>query len=76
MSGAGRTGPGETVDHAAGVLLDRVEGEVVSAGDVVATVHAGDAARLPAAVDELRAALGTGPGRGPAGEVADRLRGW
>ncbi|MCT1640414.1 thymidine phosphorylase [Dietzia cinnamea] len=76
LSGAGRTGPGETVDHAAGVLLDRVEGEVVSAGDVVASVHAGDAARLPAAVDELRAALGTGPGRGPAGEVADRLRGW
>ncbi|EFV91939.1 hypothetical protein ES5_08426 [Dietzia cinnamea P4] len=49
---------------------------MVRPGDVVATVHAGDERRLPAAVDELRAALGTGPGRGPAGEVADRLRGW
>ncbi|MBS7549465.1 thymidine phosphorylase [Dietzia sp. Marseille-Q0999] len=76
LSGAGRSRPGEAVDHAAGVLLHRVEGEVVRAGDVVATVHAGDERRLPAAVDELRAALGTGPGRGPAGEVADRLRGW
>ncbi|MBC7307563.1 MAG: thymidine phosphorylase [Dietzia sp.] len=76
LSGAGRSRPGEAVDHAAGVLLHRVEGEVVRPGDVVATVHAGDERRLPAAVDELRAALGTGPGRGPAGEVADRLRGW
>ncbi|AWH91580.1 thymidine phosphorylase [Dietzia lutea] len=76
LSGAGRSRPGEAVDHAAGVLLHRVEGEAVRAGDVVATVHAGDERRLPAAVDELRAALGTGPGRGPAGEVADRLRGW
>lgn len=76
LAGAGRTRPGESVDPAAGVVMHHVEGDDVRAGDVVATVHAGDERRLPAAVDELRAALGTGPGRGPAGEVADRLRGW
>lgn len=81
LSGAGRSRPGEAVDHAAGVLLHRVEGEVVSAGDVVATVHAGDADRLPGALAELAGALDIGAGeprsdRGPAGAVLERLRGW
>lgn len=85
LSGAGRSRPGEAVDHAAGVLLHRVEGETVGAGDVVATVHAGDADRLPGALAELEGALDIGAGepgsgrdrgRGPAGVVLERLRGW
>ena len=76
LSGAGRTRPGEAVDPGAGVMLHRVEGEHVRVGEVVATVHAGDTARLPAALDEVAAAFGTGPDRGPAGVVTERLRGW
>ena len=79
LSGAGRTRPGEAVDPAAGVLLHRVEGDRVSAGETVATVHAGDPTRIPAAVAELSAALGigaVGTSRGPAGVVQDRIRGW
>ncbi|MDX2356716.1 thymidine phosphorylase [Dietzia sp. PP-33] len=79
LAGAGRTRPGEAVDPTAGVLLHRVEGDVVREGEVVATVHAGDPERLPAALSELEGAVGTGgPGtsRGPAGTVLGRLRGW
>ena len=76
LSGAGRTRPGEAVDPGAGVVLRRVEGDHVRAGDVVATVHANAEERLPGALDELAAAFGTGSDRGPAGAVAERLRGW
>ena len=79
LSGAGRSRPGQAVDPAAGVLLQRLEGEEVSAGDVVATVHSGDAERIPTAVAELGRALELNvgqPGRGPAGVVVERLRGW
>ncbi|HJC28828.1 MAG TPA: thymidine phosphorylase [Candidatus Dietzia intestinipullorum] len=79
LSGAGRTRPGESVDPAAGVRLERVEGEHVRGGEPVATVHAGDPARLPAALDELSGALAIGgpeTARGPAGVVLERHRGW
>ncbi|EYT64165.1 pyrimidine-nucleoside phosphorylase [Dietzia sp. UCD-THP] len=79
LAGAGRTRPGEAVDPAAGVVLHRVEGDPVRLGDVVATVHAGDPGRLPAACAELASALeigGPGAARGPAGVVVGRLRGW
>ena len=76
LTGAGRARPGEAVDPGAGVLLHRVEGDRVRAGEVVATVHASAPERLPAAIEELTAALGTGAGSGPAGAVAERLRGW
>ena len=81
LSGAGRSRPGGQVDPAAGVLLHRVEGQEVEAGDVVATVHCGDPQRLPAALAELHGALGIGdavdgPDLGPAGTVVERLRGW
>lgn len=81
LAGAGRTAPGESVDPAAGVLLRRVEGDEVREGEVLATVHADDAGRFPGAVEELASALrvtapGAGHGRGPAGGVLDRLRGW
>ena len=72
LAGAGRSAPGESVDHSAGVLLHRVEGEEVRAGEVIAAVHAADADRIPAALTELDAALTLEPG-GPAngGAAAD-----
>ncbi|MCD2263129.1 thymidine phosphorylase [Dietzia aurantiaca] len=81
LAGAGRSAPGEAVDHAAGVLLHRVEGDEVRAGEVIATVYAGDAGRIASALGELGAALdvsdpGSAPARGPAGAVVRRLRGW
>ncbi|WP_295653271.1 thymidine phosphorylase [uncultured Dietzia sp.] len=81
LAGAGRSAPGEAVDHAAGVLLHRVEGDEVRAGEVIASVYAGDAGRIAPALDELGAALdvsdpGSAPARGPAGAVVRRLRGW
>ncbi|KAA0916996.1 thymidine phosphorylase [Dietzia sp. ANT_WB102] len=76
LSGAGRTRPGEDVDPGAGVVLRRVEGDHVRAGDVVATVHANAEERLPGALAELAAAFGAGSDRGPAGAVAERLRSW
>ena len=78
LSGAGRTLPADAVDHAAGVELAVPTGSRVAAGDVVATVLAGDEGRLPAALDELAGALDlvTTPeaAGGPAGRVLERLR--
>ncbi|MGW8591424.1 thymidine phosphorylase [Dietzia sp. NPDC055877] len=81
LAGAGRSAPGEAVDHAAGVLLHRVEGDEVRAGEVIASVYAGDAGRIASALGELGAAVdvsdpGSAPARGPAGAVVRRLRGW
>lgn len=79
LSGAGRTVPGEQVDPTAGVFLHHIEGDEVSEGDVVATISAGDSDRLPGAVNELESALLVAArpgGRGPAGVVMERLRGW
>lgn len=71
-AGAGRSRPGQSIDPAAGVWLDAVEGERVAAGATVAHVHAGDAARLPAALDELAGALElVGDGAGADGAGAD-----
>lgn len=79
LSGAGRSVPGAAVDPAAGVVLRRVEGDRVRAGEVVATVHSGDPSRLEAAVAELAGALridAADTARGPAGVVLERRRGW
>ncbi|MGX1769309.1 thymidine phosphorylase [Dietzia sp. NPDC055340] len=81
LAGGGRSAPGEAVDHAAGVLLHRVEGDEVRAGEVIASVYAGDAGRIASALGELGAAVdvsdpGSAPARGPAGAVVRRLRGW
>ena len=81
LTGAGRSTPGEAVDHSAGVLLRRVEGDDVAAGEVIAEIHAGDEERIPAALAEMDAALtlaGADPAadRGPAGVVVRRVSGW
>mgnify|MGYP000962167443 CR=1 FL=1 len=80
LTGAGRSTPGEAVDHSAGVLLRRVEGDEVTAGEVIAEIHAGDESRIPAALAELEAALTLGADsttdRGPAGVVVHRVSGW
>ncbi len=78
LAGAGRTRPGDSVDPAAGVVLRRVEGDEVRAGDVVATVRAGDGSRIPGAVTELTDAMQVGDptsARGPAGVVMRRIPG-
>ena len=80
LTGAGRSTPGEVVDHSAGVMLRRVEGDEVTAGEVIAEIHAGDESRIPAALAELEAALTLGADsttdRGPAGVVVHRVSGW
>lgn len=42
LLGAGREGKGAAVDHAAGVVLTATRGWRVTAGDILAHVHAGD----------------------------------
>ena len=71
LSGAGRSRPGEAVDPGAGVLLHSVEGAKVRAGEVIASVHAGDADRLPAALAELETALGVDAPGASANVIAD-----
>jgi pyrimidine-nucleoside phosphorylase len=41
--GAGRARKGDAVDHSVGIVVHRKQGDVVSAGDPLATVHARDA---------------------------------
>ncbi len=68
LAGAGRRTMEDTIDPAAGVLLERRPGDQVAAGDLLATVFARDAARRSAAVEELRRAFTVGeepPASGP-----------
>ncbi|MDR7417508.1 MAG: thymidine phosphorylase [Armatimonadota bacterium] len=58
--GAGRIRKGDPVDSAAGVVLIRVVGEAVRAGDPIAVVHAPDPTRADAAVREVAAAYAIG----------------
>jgi pyrimidine-nucleoside phosphorylase len=55
--GAGRARKEERVDPAAGVLLRKRRGDEVRAGEVLAELHAADAARLDAGEARLRAAV-------------------
>jgi thymidine phosphorylase len=73
-SGAGRARKEDPVSPAAGVLLRRRPGEWVEPGDVLAELRADDPARIPAALDTLRAAITVtdhATGRPPV--VVDRL---
>jgi pyrimidine-nucleoside phosphorylase len=55
--GAGRRRPGEDVDHAVGVVVEVGRGDRVARGDVLAEVHARDAAAAEHAVERLQGAI-------------------
>jgi len=57
LAGAGRRTVDDVVDPAAGVVLARVAGDAVDAGDLLATVHARDAGRRERAVAVLDTAF-------------------
>jgi thymidine phosphorylase len=58
--GAGRRTKEDTIDHSVGVLCQRKRRDAVSAGDVLAEVHARDEASAAAAVREVLAAYDIG----------------
>jgi thymidine phosphorylase len=58
--GAGRRTKEDTIDHSVGVLCRRKRRDAVSAGDVLAEVHARDEASAAAAVREVLAAYDIG----------------
>jgi pyrimidine-nucleoside phosphorylase len=58
--GAGRRTKEDAIDHAVGVVCRVKRGEVVSAGDVVAEVHARDGASASAAAETVLAAYALG----------------
>ncbi len=60
--GAGRSRPGDPVDHAVGIVLDARPGEAVTAGAPLATIHARDEASADAAAAEVAAAYAIGDG--------------
>ena len=57
LAGAGRRTVEDVIDPAAGVVLARVAGDAVDAGDLLATVHARDAGRRERAVAVLDTAF-------------------
>jgi pyrimidine-nucleoside phosphorylase len=61
--GAGRSKPGEAVDHAVGIVLAARPGDVVEAGAPLATIHARDRASAEAAAADVAGAyrIGDGP---------------
>lgn len=58
--GAGRERKGEPIDLAVGVVLHKKRGDQVTAGDVLATLHANDAAKAEQAKTELLTAFSWG----------------
>ena len=59
--GAGRARKEDAVSAAAGVMLRQKRGAVVRTGDVLAVLHADDAARFDGAIDALESAFRIGP---------------
>jgi pyrimidine-nucleoside phosphorylase len=72
--GAGRERVDDTIDHAAGLVLRRLRGDPVQAGEVVAELHYGDERRRNEALALVEAAveIGAAPRRAPL--VLDWLR--
>jgi pyrimidine-nucleoside phosphorylase len=60
--GAGRQRKDEPVDHATGIVCRRKRGDAVTAGDVVAEVHARSEAAAAEAVAAVAGAFRVGPG--------------
>ena len=61
--GGGRRQPGDVVDPAVGVVLERTLGDEVARGDAIAFVHASERSAGQAAVDRVRAAMPIGDAR-------------
>ena len=61
LAGAGRRTVDDTVDAAAGVLLERCVGDAVAAGDQLAAVFSRDPARRREACTVLEGAFSVGP---------------
>jgi pyrimidine-nucleoside phosphorylase len=59
--GGGRSRQDDSIDHAAGLELHKKLGDPVQPGEVIATVHYNDPARLPEALRFLQAAYSIGP---------------
>ena len=57
LLGAGRMKKDDTIDYAAGIVLEKKTGDYVQAGDVLAWLHTGEERLLPAAERLFREAL-------------------
>ena len=60
LLGAGRAEKGNTIDHAAGIVLHKKTGDAVSIGDPLATLYAGSEDRLTAGAERFCAAFAIG----------------
>lgn len=61
--GAGRQKVDDTLDMLAGIVFSKKVGDVVKPGDVLATIHCGDPARLAAGAARVSAAIEVGAAR-------------
>jgi thymidine phosphorylase len=74
--GAGRTRKEDSVSAAAGVIIHKVPGEAVRAGDVLYELRADDPARIPAALEAAASAMTiTDSAPGPRRLILDRIAG-
>lgn len=71
--GAGRSRPGEAVQHGAGVRIHRRPGEPVVVGEPMFTLYTDTPERLPAALDALNGGWDIGAAPTPAPLVIDRI---
>ncbi len=62
LLGAGRNTKDDTIDHAAGIYLQKKVGDHVTAGEPLAIVHSdGDGAKIEAAAEKIAAAYAVSP---------------
>ena len=59
--GAGRRAKDDEIDHAVGIEVHCNVGDLLTAGDLLMTIHANDETTLKAAVDELGDAVEYSP---------------
>ncbi|MBA0045641.1 thymidine phosphorylase [Mycobacterium sp. NPDC050853] len=71
--GAGRSRPGDTVQHGAGVRIHRRPGESVIAGEPLFTLYTDTAERMPAALEALDGGWDIGAAPTSAPLIIDRL---
>ncbi len=72
--GAGRSGPGQRVQHGAGIVVHRRPGDPVAAGEPVFSLYTDTPQRYPAAMAELEGGWQIGDTPAPAGPlILDRI---